>query len=62
MARFWIEHQGTSIVARGLGAPLVAHPEVVRVTGGSVTVRVEMRAEGAGDKLCSTTVCRFRLA
>lgn len=60
--RFWIEHQGTSIVARGAGAPLVTRAEVVRVAAGAATVRVELRAAGADDRLCSVTLCRFRLA
>ena len=60
--RFWIEHQGTSIVARATGAPLVTRAEVLRITEDSISVRVELRAEGAGDRLCSVTVCRFRLA
>ncbi len=59
--RFWIEHQGTSIVARGTGAPFVTRSEILRIAEGSLTVRVELRAEGAGDRLCSVTVCRFRL-
>jgi acyl-coenzyme A thioesterase PaaI-like protein len=59
--RFWIEHQGTSIVARGSGAPLVTSSEVVRRTDESLTIRVELRAEGNNNALCSVTVCRFRL-
>ena len=35
--------------------------ELVRRTDESVTVRVELRAEGKDDNLCSVTVCRFRL-
>ena len=58
--RFWTEHQGTSIVSRGVGAPLVTSTEVLLVTDATVHVRVELRAEGADDKLCSTTLCRFR--
>jgi acyl-coenzyme A thioesterase PaaI-like protein len=60
--RFWIEHQGTSIVARGTGAPLVTSSEVLRVTDELALVRVELRAQGNDDRLCSVTVCRFRLA
>jgi acyl-coenzyme A thioesterase PaaI-like protein len=59
---FWIEHQGTSLVSRGIRAPLVTSAEVLRVTEDQVTVRVELRSEGADDRLCSVTVCRFRLA
>jgi acyl-coenzyme A thioesterase PaaI-like protein len=59
--QFWIEHQGTSIISRGVGAPLVTSSELVRRTDESVTVRVELRAEGKDDNLCSVTVCRFRL-
>jgi acyl-coenzyme A thioesterase PaaI-like protein len=59
--RFWIEHQGTSIVARGIGAPLVTHSEVLRVVGSTALVRVELRAAGEDDRLCSATLCRFRL-
>jgi len=58
--KFWIEHFGMSIVARGHGVPLVAHPEVLHVTSASVTVRVEMRAEGDDDAICSAALCRFR--
>jgi acyl-coenzyme A thioesterase PaaI-like protein len=58
---FWIEHQGTSLVSRGLGAPLVTHAEVLRVAKDQVTARVELRAQGADDRLRSVTVCRFRL-
>ncbi len=59
--QFWIEHQGTSIVAKGLGAPFVTRAEVLRVAAGCINVRVELRAAGAGDALCSVTMCRFRL-
>jgi hypothetical protein len=58
--RFWIEHQGTSIITRGAGTPLVTHAEVLRVAEGCVNVRVELRAEGADDRLLSVTICRFR--
>jgi hypothetical protein len=57
----WIEHQGTTILARGVGVPLVTSAEVLRVTPGAVHVRVELRAEGAENRLLSVTVCRFRL-
>jgi hypothetical protein len=60
--RFWIEHQGSTLVARGTGAPLVTHAAVLRTTDDQVTVRVELRAEGTDGRLCSVTVCRFRLA
>jgi acyl-coenzyme A thioesterase PaaI-like protein len=60
--QFWIEHQGSSIIARGVGAPLVTRSEVVRRTDASITVRVELRAQGKDDNLCSVSVCRFRLA
>jgi acyl-coenzyme A thioesterase PaaI-like protein len=60
--RFWIQHQGTSIVQRGVGAPLVTHAEVLRRTDDAIHVRVELRAEGADDRLCSVTVCRFAFA
>jgi acyl-coenzyme A thioesterase PaaI-like protein len=60
--RFWIEHQGTSIIARGIGTPLVTSAEVLASDEISVTVRVELRAEGADNQLCSVTVCRFRMA
>ena len=59
--QFWIEHQGTSILSRGVGVPLVTHSEVIRSTSYGITVRVELRAEGNDDRLCSVTVCRFRL-
>lgn len=59
--RFWIEHQGTSIVARGWGAPFVTSTEVLRITGEVAAVRVELRAAGADDRVCSVTLCRFRL-
>ena len=60
--RFWIEHQGTSIMARGVGTPLVTTTDVMTRAGGAVIVRVELRAEGADDRLCSVSLCRFRLA
>jgi acyl-coenzyme A thioesterase PaaI-like protein len=60
--RFWIQHQGTSLVRRGLGAPLVTHARILRRTDTDVSVRVELRAEGDDDELCSVTVCRFSLA
>jgi acyl-coenzyme A thioesterase PaaI-like protein len=60
--RVWIQHQGTSIVQRGTAPPLVTTAEVLRVTDEAVHVRVELRAEGAGDRLCSVTVCRFGVA
>src|SRR6202011_1410530 len=44
--RFWIEHQGTSIISRGIGAPLVTRAQVLRFVGRQITVRVELRAEG----------------
>ncbi|HUZ08723.1 MAG TPA: hypothetical protein VMU76_00965 [Acidimicrobiales bacterium] len=59
--RFWIEHLGTSIVARGVGAPFVTRAEVLRIAEGCAQVRVELRAAGADDRLCSVTFCRFRL-
>jgi hypothetical protein len=58
--RFWIEHQGTSIVSRGVGAPLVTSTEVLLANSTAIHVKVEVRAEGADNKLCSTTLCRFR--
>lgn len=58
--RFWIEHQGTSIVSRGIDAPLVTTTQVLRLTDDAVHVQVELRAQGADDKLCSITLCRFR--
>jgi hypothetical protein len=58
--RFWIEHQGTSIIQRGVGAPLVTRADVLRRTDDAIHVRVELRAEGADDRLCSVTLCRFR--
>jgi acyl-coenzyme A thioesterase PaaI-like protein len=60
--RFWIEHQGTSIIARGIGAPLVTSAQVLSAGETSVNVRVELRAKGADDRMCSVTVCRFRMA
>jgi hypothetical protein len=60
--RFWIEHQGTSIVQRRVGAPLVTNAEVLRLTDRAIHVRVELRARGADDRLCSITVCRFARA
>lgn len=59
---FWIEHQGTSIVSRGVGAPLVTSAEVLLANSTAIQVKVELRAEGADNKLCSTTLCRFRRA
>jgi acyl-coenzyme A thioesterase PaaI-like protein len=59
--RFWIEHQGTSIIQRGVGAPLATRAEILRISESEVHVRVELRAEGADDRLCSVTVCRFSL-
>jgi len=59
--QFWIEHQGTSIIARGSGRPLVTHAEVLCIAEGCVNVRVEMRGEGDGDRLLAVTMCRFRL-
>ncbi len=59
--QFWIEHQGTSIIARGTGAPLVTHAEVLRIAEGCINVRVELRAEGNDDRVIATTICRFRL-
>lgn len=60
--RFWIEHQGTSIISRGVGAPFVTRAEVLGTAERSVSVRVELRALGDGDRLCSVTICRFRLS
>jgi acyl-coenzyme A thioesterase PaaI-like protein len=60
--RFWIQHQGTSIVQRGVGAPFVTHAEVLRRTDDAIHVRVELRAEGADNRICSVTVCRFAFA
>jgi len=57
--RFWIAHQGTSIVHRGIGAPLVTNAEVLRITDHDIHVRVELRARGADDRLCSVSVCHF---
>ncbi|MGE0878689.1 MAG: hypothetical protein AB7L13_07360 [Acidimicrobiia bacterium] len=59
---YWIEHQGTSIVSRGTGAPLVTKTDVLRVADDTATVRVELRAAGDGDRLCSLSTYRFRLA
>jgi acyl-coenzyme A thioesterase PaaI-like protein len=56
----WIEHQGTSIVARASEPPLVTHSEVLSDRLGAVTVRVELRAAGRGDRVCAVTLCRFR--
>lgn len=60
--RMWIEYQGTSILARGVGAPFVTLAEVLAIDEATVHVRVELRAEGADNRLCSVTVCRYRLA
>jgi acyl-coenzyme A thioesterase PaaI-like protein len=60
--RFWIRHQGTSIIRRGVGAPLVTHAEILRRTDEGIHVRVELRAEGDDDKVCSVTVCDFAFA
>ncbi len=57
--QFWIEHQGTSIVQRGVGAPLVTNAEIVRITERGIGVRVELRAKGAGDRVCSVTNAQF---
>ncbi len=57
--RFWIAYQGTSIVGRGVGTPLVTSAEVLRLTDRELHVRVELRARGADDRLCSVTVCHF---
>jgi acyl-coenzyme A thioesterase PaaI-like protein len=59
--KFWIQHQGTSLISRGIGAPFVTSSEPVRITDESVTVRVELKAEGDGGRVCSVSVCRFRL-
>ena len=59
--RLWIQHQGTSILQRGVGAPFVTSAEVLRITPDTVHVRVELRAEGADDRVCSVTVCRFAI-
>jgi acyl-coenzyme A thioesterase PaaI-like protein len=60
--QFWIEHQGTSLISRAVGAPFVTEAEVFRDGEEVVSVRVELRALGADNQLCSVTVCRFRLA
>lgn len=57
-----IEHQGTSIVQRRVGTPLVTNAEVLRLTDRAIHVRVELRTRGADDRLCSITVCRFARA
>ena len=59
--RMWIQHQGTSILQRGVGAPLVTRAEVLRIDEASVLVRVELRARRE-RQLCSVTVCRFAMA
>jgi acyl-coenzyme A thioesterase PaaI-like protein len=59
--QFWIERQGTSILARGVGAPFVTSAEVFHSGETGVNVRVELRAEGADNRLCSVTVCHFRM-
>jgi acyl-coenzyme A thioesterase PaaI-like protein len=59
--QLWIQHQGTSIISRGIGAPFVTTSRVIRLTGESVTTRVELRAGGDGDRLCSVSVCRFAI-
>jgi acyl-coenzyme A thioesterase PaaI-like protein len=59
--RYWIEHQGTSIVSRGTDSPLVTTSEVLRVVDQTALVQVELRAAGDNNRLCSVTVCRFRL-
>ncbi len=33
----------------------------MRADAETIQVRVELRAEGADGRLCSTTLCRFRL-
>jgi acyl-coenzyme A thioesterase PaaI-like protein len=58
---FWNEHLGTTIMSRGVGAPLATRAEVLHVDDQSIVVRVELRAEGADDRLCSVTTCRFRV-
>jgi acyl-coenzyme A thioesterase PaaI-like protein len=60
--QLWIQYQGTSIISRGIGAPFITQATVLRDAEKEVTVRVELRAQGADNKLCSVTVCRFRLA
>jgi acyl-coenzyme A thioesterase PaaI-like protein len=59
--RFWIEHQGTSIMARADEGPLVTRSEILRLSDETVTVRVELRTGGGKSKLCSLSVCRFRI-
>lgn len=57
--RFWIEHQGTTIVARASEPPFRTRSEVLRVTEAEGLVHVEMRE--ADGRLTSTTTCRFRV-
>ena len=59
--RFWIEHQGTSIIARGTAAPFVTSAEVLRIAEGYIHARVELRDEGAENRLCAVTDYLFRL-
>jgi acyl-coenzyme A thioesterase PaaI-like protein len=58
--RFWIQRHGVSIVARGLHPPFVTASEVLAVGEGGATVRTELR--DGRNRLCSVSLCRFRLA
>ena len=57
--RFWVEHQGISIVQRGMTAPFVTHAEVLHSTPDLVHVRVELRDEGAGGRVFAVGLYRF---
>jgi acyl-coenzyme A thioesterase PaaI-like protein len=59
--QFWIEHLGTTIMSRGVGAPFATRSEVLHADDNAVAVRVELRDEGSDDRLCSVTTCRFRV-
>ena len=59
--RFWIEHAGTTVMSRGVGAPFVTRAEVLHADERGIAVRVELRDEGNEDRLCAVTTCRFRI-
>ena len=58
---FWVEHVGTTIVSRGVGAPFVTRAELLYTDERAVALRVELRDEGNEGRLCSVTTCRFRI-
>ena len=61
-APYRIEHQGSSLIARGVGAPLVTRSEILRQDERTAVVKVELLAEGGDGRLVATSLCRFRLS